>query len=206
MEDIDKTLEDAFRYHSDYGIAELDQLAKLIILDCITRNGLGLTPADVDDVYGQTMMEMLRAARKPAFDPKNPIPLALTIAIRRTAKARERKRLRNRREGTEYKDAVTADLQGTRVGMRALFDDIDWQEFDEILWTTIRTLPQMQQLAATCFNDVYEEVIARRSYAPLADAMSQVLGRPVTVVAAKNNWHEAKKKIAEALNRKGWDL
>ena len=118
-EDSEKELEDAFRISADFGMEMLHDNFKHVILGCIVGAGLGLQIHDVDDIYAQTMIEMLKAARKPDFDPDRPLRLAQQIAKRRAQDARRRKRLRARREGTEYEDKVTADMKGSESRVSA---------------------------------------------------------------------------------------
>jgi hypothetical protein len=206
-EDSEKELEDAFRISADFGVEMLHDNFKHVILGCIVGTGLGLQMHDVDDIYAQTMLEMLKAARKPDFDPDRPLRLAQEIAKRRTLDARRRKRLRARREGTEYEDKVTADMKDSDLEFRLkIAIKLDWQQFDAALREKIEELPPMQKNAAICFVDTYEEIREQDSYGPLAEAMEQLLGKPITVTAAKSAWHEAKKKIAEDLRRRGFDF
>ena len=151
------------------------------------------------------MLELVVAARKDTFDRSNPMKLAIHIAKQRTKDIRRRRRLRVMHEGTEYQDQVMADLNGTSVGLKAKFDIVDFHEFDAAMWEKIETLSPMQKLAATCYNDVYEEV-HKHGYRVLAEAMSEALDKPVTVAAAKSAWYEAQDKIIEAVNRKGFDI
>ncbi len=203
--DPEKDLEAAFREDPDFGISVLHETHRNVIVSCIKANGLGLKPADIDDVYGQTMLELLLAARKPDFDYVAPLRLAKTIAKRRASDARKRRGFNVRTEGIEYQDQIIEDLHGTKVGLRAKFDIVDYDEFDAVLRAKIETLPHMQQIAAICFIDMYKE-IRKVSYGVLAEAMSDVLGEPVTVAAAKSAWYEAQEKIVEHLRRHGFDL
>jgi hypothetical protein len=203
----EKDLEDAFRISADFGVEMLHNNFKHVILGCIIEAGLGLQTHDVDDIYAQTMIEMLKAARDPDFDPDRPLRLAQQIAKRRTQDARRRRRFRARREGTEYEDKVTADMKGSDLEFKLkIAIKVDWQQFDAALREKIDELPPMQRNAAICFVDTYEEIREQDSYGPLAEAMEKLLRKPITVTAAKSAWHEAKKKIAEDLRRRGFDF
>jgi DNA-directed RNA polymerase specialized sigma24 family protein len=202
----EKELEEAFRISAKFGVETLHANFQLVILGCIKGQGLGLSVHDIDDVYQQTMIEMLTSAAKPDFDPERPLRLAQHIAMQRTKDARRRRRLKARREGTEYLDHVIADMKGSDLAFRLNICNADWRAFDAALREEIEELPPMQRDAAICFIDVYEEVRELISYAPLAEAMGELAGKPITVSAAKSAWHEAKKKIAEDLKRRGFNF
>lgn len=152
------------------------------------------------------MIEMLLAARKPGFDPDRPVRLAMHIAKQRTKDRRSKCRLTSRREGNGYHDHIIEDMKATQLGLKAKCDPIDWANFDAALWEKIGTFSPMQHAAAVCFVDVYEDVREQDSYGPLADAMTEFLGKPVSHVAAKSAWHAANKKLADDLRRRGFNF
>jgi hypothetical protein len=204
--DSEDDLTDAFRISPEFGLETLHAQCRLTIVNYIKLHGLGLNSHDIDDVYEQTMGGMLKAARKPGFDPVEPLRLALTIAERRAGDRRKRLGFRRKVEGGAYQDQIHADLKETHIGLKAKYDPIDWPAFDKALWEEIYKLPPTQHVAAVCFRDNYLEICEADSYGPLAAAMSEKLGHPVSVVAAKSAWYEAKDKIAGRLTRRGFDL
>lgn len=204
--DDEKTVEDAFRDSPEFGLEMLHELFKFAILGCIKAYGLGLRTEDIDDVYQNTMIDMLRAARKPGFNPERPLRLAQDIAKKRAVDMRRTKRLPVRREGAEFHDQLIADVNGTMLGIHVKLDAIDWAEFDRALWEEIERLPDIQRIAASCFVEVYEDVRGQNSYSPLADAMGMYLRSSVTVAAAKSAWHEAKTKLSSQLARRGFNF
>ncbi len=202
----EKDVEDAFRVSPEFGLEMLHESFHLVILGCIKAHGLGLGIEDIDDVYQNTMIDMLRAAKEPDFDPVRPMRLVQDIAKKRTMDRRRRRRLPMRREGPEFHDHLIKDINGSMLGIRVKYDRIDWAEFDKALWEEIEKLPSMQKTAASCFVDVYEDVREQNSYSPLADAMGTYLRSSITVAAAKSAWHAARAKLASQLTRRGFNF
>lgn len=205
-ESDEQDLEEAFRVSAEFGLEVLHETFRYRILALIKLHGLGLSVADIDDVYQTTMIDMLRAARKPNFDASRPLRLAQDIAKKRTIDMRRRRRLRLRLESPEFHDHLIEDIKGSRLGSQLKYESVDWPQFDKALWDEIGKLPPMQKTAATCFVDVYEEVRKQNSYAPLADAMGEFLQTHVTVASAKSAWHEAKAKLSRQLARRGFNF
>src|SRR5262245_37994501 len=145
-------LEEAFKESLDFGIRVLHESFRWTVVSCIKSEGMGLQHADVDDIYGQTILEMMDVAAREGFQKEKPMKMVLRIAKFRTRDMCRRRRLRAMHEGTEYQDHVTADMQGTTVGLKAKFDIVDYQEFDAAMWEEIDKMPPMQKLAAQCFN------------------------------------------------------
>jgi hypothetical protein len=100
-----------------------------------------------------------------------------------------------------------ADLKDTDLGQKIKYQDpLVWKEFHIALRECIEKLPEMQRVTAFCFVDRYEELRERDMYVPLANAVSKVLGRNVTVAAVKSAWTVAKERIVEDLTRRKFNF
>ena len=76
-------------------------------------------------------------------------------------------------------------------------------EFKQALFEEIGKLPERQRIVATAFFDNYEDLRARGTYLPLAQAVAAIKGEDENVVAVKSAWHEAKRKLVRGLTRRG---
>ena len=77
--------------------------------------------------------------------------------------------------------------------------------FPEQIWSGDCGLiaPRLTQKANV---DCFEVVINEGSYRALAEEVSRVTGNQETVAAVKSAWHVARKKLALALERRGYNL
>src|SRR4051812_45455788 len=89
--DPEKDLDAAFRESPEFGVSVLHESFRYVIVGCIISNCMGLKPAEIDELVTLTIIDVLKAARKPGFDPNGSLKLVKTIAARRAIDKRTRK-------------------------------------------------------------------------------------------------------------------
>jgi hypothetical protein len=157
-------------------------------------------------VYQDTVIGMLKKARKPEFEPCRSLRMVLAIARRKAIDLLRQRGHRINLDEDAILDVVAADTKGSDilVQWQRHTSPIEARELREILLTFIATLPERQRIVARCFIDNFEEFRARDTYRPLRDAVSAMTGTTESVAAVKNDWRYAREKIIAELQRRGY--
>lgn len=203
----EQELEDVFKDDPDFGIRVLHEDFSEVILRYIKKHAWGLQLADWMDIYQQTMLELLRRAREPGFDHRKPLALVFCIVKRRARDMLRRKKHRANPDTDAILEYVAKDYSESDIGIKLRYPDhVVWEEFRQNLYEVIAALPERQRIVARVFVDNYEDFRERDTYAPLAELVGGITGKPESVVAVKNAWLEAKQKIVKEMTRRGFNF
>ena len=102
---------------------------------------------------------------------------------------------------------VAKDYSESDIGIKLRYpDSVVWEEFRHNLYEVISALPERQRIVAWVFVENYEDFRERDTYTPLAELVSKITGKPETVVAVKNAWLEAKRKIVKEMSHRGFNF
>ena len=201
----EEELEEAFRDDPKFGLEFLHVEFRDRIARYIKKHGWELQPEEIEDLYHETMLEMVREIRSSDFDPTRPLRLVQTIARRRTIDYLRRK---GHRANTNY-DAilphVAEDLGKSDLGLRWRYlDRMIQAEWTQALKEEVARLPERQRIVARAFIDNYEDLRERKTFLPLKEAVAAVTGNDENVVAVKSAWHQAKRTLVSRLTRRGF--
>jgi hypothetical protein len=201
-------LESTLRTDPDYAIELLDLCYQEQIIQYIKRETWGrLRPDELMVAYQETMLAFIRRVREEGFDPSRPLRLVYCIARRRGFDQLRARRHRMSTNEEERLAAIAASLKDTEAGSKwLLLTPAQRKEFREIVLAEAAKLPERQKIVATCYVDCFEVVINEGSFRALAEEVSRVTGNQETVAAVKSAWHVARKKIAPALERRGYNF
>lgn len=200
-------LREAFKADPEFGLRWLDNNFREDIFRYIKSVARALDIHAVRDVYQQTMLELLPKVWDVNFNWDKPMAIVLRIARTNAIDAANRKGFRAKQCDESELKHFAVDFFGTRIGQNWKgLDPIVRQEFNNAIEEIVDKLPPKQKVVVVCFRDLYTELRERDKWAPLADAVSQVTGKPESVSSVKTAWHEAKTKIAEQLKRRGFDF
>lgn len=202
----EEDLEEAFEEDPEFGIRLLYADYKEVILRFIKREGFGLQIADCLDVFQQTMLEFWQKAQLPDFHHRKLLALVFQIAKCRTVDRLRRKKHRVNSDTDAILEHVANDFAGSVRGHKLRYPDemVEWGEFRQNLHEVIAELPGRQLIVARVFVDNYEDFRERDTYVPLAELVEKITGKVESVVAVKNVWLEAKKKIVSEMTRRGF--
>ena len=199
-------IESTLRTDPDYAIELLDAFYQEKIIQYIRSETWGrLKPDELMVAYQETMLAFIKMVREVGFDPTRPLRMVNCIARRKGFdQLRARKHRMNTNED-ELLGAIAASLKNTEVGSRWVFlTPSERREFSEIVLEEAAKLPERQKIVATCYIDCFEIVINEGSFRALAEEVTRVTGNQETVAAVKSAWHVARKKIAPALQARGF--
>jgi DNA-directed RNA polymerase specialized sigma24 family protein len=201
-------IESALRDDPDHAIELLGTFYQKQIVQYIKRvTWSRLKPDELMVAYQDTMLALIRKVREDGFDPSRPMRIVFAIA---SNKGLDLLRARRHRMSTSLDlliDSVAASLKDTETGFRwQLLSPAERKEFREIVLASVRELPERQQIVARCYIDCFERVLQEDSYRPLAEAVSCVTGKQESLANVKSAWHVAKRKIASALTRRGYNI
>jgi DNA-directed RNA polymerase specialized sigma24 family protein len=203
----EEELEEVFRDDPEFGLTLLHVEFKDVILRCIKKKAWALGLSDWLDVYQETMMTMIAKVREPGFDPRRPLRLVQVIACRKAIDHLRRKGHRVNTQDDSILPHIAADLKNTDLGFEwQSLGPADWKEFRKALHEVIALLPDRQREVAMAYVDHYEDFKERDTYLPLAEAVGRITGKKQNVVAVKSAWIEARRKIAEALTKRGFNF
>ena len=195
----EQDLEEVFKDDPDFGIRLLHEDFREVILRYIKKHGWGLQLADWMDIYSQTILEMIQKSREPGFDHRKPLALAFHIAKCRTRDMLRRRKHRANPDTDAILDCVAKDFSESDIGIKLRYpDSVVWEEFQQNLYEVIAALPGRQRIVARVFIDNYEDFRERDTYTPLAELVSNITGKPESVVA--------KQKIVKELTRRGFNF
>jgi DNA-directed RNA polymerase specialized sigma24 family protein len=201
-------LDDLFRDNPKDGVEALYLDFRHEIAGYIRCVGHGaLQIHDIRNILQDVFVAMIEVAKKPTFDPNEPMKLVYTIAFRKTKQF-----LRD--FGYEAADNLdncleylAEDFKNTDVELRWKFLGPEkQQEFYDALMEIIAGLSDMQRLCATAFVDCYKDIRGRNIFAKVRELVVKRRKEDITVAAVKRNWHEARKKIEEQLNSRGFEI
>jgi RNA polymerase sigma factor (sigma-70 family) len=189
--------------------SEVEIGSGLIFLNRHLRDGMcgylrqhfpGIPPQDLPDIWGETLVSVLAAARARRFDGDQPLlPWLCQIA-----RARAIDHLRARTRYERVLDAVAAALEGTHTGQ--VWGGLTPVERNEVLGLirdAVASLPARQRLVMQVYVDQYPD---SASMERLQEEVSRVTRRPETLAAVKRALQEARSKVREFLQRRGYDL
>jgi len=205
--DSEADLDEAFEDSPEFGIRYLNSEYKNRILRHIKRCGRGFFDLhDLLDVYQETVIGMLKRARKPDFEPCRSLRMVLTIARNKSIDFLRKRGHKINLDEDAILDVVAADTKGSDIlrQWQLRTSPVEARELREILLLFIATLPERQRIVAQCFIDNFEEFRERNTYRPLADAVSAVTGITESVADVKNDWRYAREKIMAELQRRGY--
>ncbi len=204
----EEEIESSLRTHPNDAIELLDAFYQEQIIRYIKRETWDrLRPDELMVAYQETMLAFIGRVREEGFDPGRPLGLVYCIARRKGIDQLRARRHRMSTNEDERLAAIAASLTDTEAGCRwLLLTPTQRKEFREIALAEAAKLPDRQKIVATCYLDCFEVVINERSFRALAEEVSRVTGKQETVVAVKSAWHVARKKIALALERRGYNF
>lgn len=198
-------LEQAFKDDPQFGLEVLDSYFREPLWRYMKSISRSLTPDDLQDIYQSAIVELIRAVRRPNFDPIKPMRLVNKVIQEKTVDFLRRKRIRRCQNLDDVVSFVAEDLRNSNTGFQwnqLLVDDK--AAFRKAVDQAIDTLPPKQKSAAVAFVEVYDQIRELGSYKPLADRIKQMTGESVTAMQAKSNWHDARSKLEEKLARAGF--
>jgi DNA-directed RNA polymerase specialized sigma24 family protein len=160
---------------------------------------------DIHEVYVQSLREFIASAKRPDFDPKDPLRLFQHIAKLRAIDRARRKSGRRIKSAGDLIEPLAVDLKDTKLSLEwRLVIKEEWPKFRKALDEVIDELPPKQRMAALGVLEVYEEMRARKSPEPLAAWIRRMTGEDCTASQAADRWRAAKEKIEEKLTRAGF--
>lgn len=184
----------------DRGLVLIDQYLRGRLYGWLRKNFPGMSPEDLADAYGETLLDVLKAARGRRFDGDRPLmpwlcQIAYARAVDRTRRSTSRdamlaafgERLRNTQTGQRWKTLSPAE----RNEVMALIRD------------AIATLPGKQRQVFQVFIDQYPETSSMKV---LRMRVSELTGQEQTLVQVKRAFQEGRAKVREFLRRKGYDF
>jgi RNA polymerase sigma factor (sigma-70 family) len=200
-------LDEAFECSPEFGIRFLYSEFREYLFRYIKRCGRGFFKyQDLEDVFQQTAVAMYQRATKPSFCPRHTLGMGITIARNKSIDLLRKRGHKIKLDADGILAAVAADTKGTEMLMRWQLhvSETEAKELREILIKFIATLPTRQRIVAQCFVDNFEDFHERKTYQPLAEAVSAITERTETVADVKSVWRYAREKIVEELQRRGY--
>ncbi len=179
------------------------------LIDCHLRHGLcgwlrkqfpGIRPQDLADLWGETLLGVLKAVREGRFDGNRPLlPWLCQIA-----RARAIDHLRRRTTQEQALAAVGETLKGTRTGQAwGDWSAVERREALALIQDAIATLSGRQRLVMQVFVDCYP---ASARMETLRQEVSRATGQVQTLASVKRALQEARAKARELLQHKGYDF
>jgi len=161
---------------------------------------------DLEDVFQLTLYAIYKRAKKREFCPRRTLRMVLTIARNKSFDLLRKRGHKIKIDEDAILDAVASDTKGSEMLMRWQLhvSSAEAKELREILITFIATLPERQRIVAQCFVDNFEEFRKRKTYEPLAAAVSAITKITECVADVKNDWRYAREKIVAKLQRRGY--
>ena len=201
-------LEQAFRSDPKYGIECLDAFFQDEIARYIKCVGHGaLDVHDIADIYQDVIVELIEAVKKPKFDPAEPMRLVYRIAYTNTKDFLKKRGIRSAANLDDCLAYLADDLKDTDVQLRWKYlTDEKKRDFNSALFEIVCNLPNMQRVTAIVFITRFKEVRETDLFTAVAEGVREFANTDITAAAAKGNWYRARKKIAEELLRRGFDV
>ena len=198
-------LEQRFRDDPQFALQLLHSDYRENIYRFIKSLGWWLNAHEIDDVYQETFCRLIRAVRRPGFDPGKPMRLVQDIARKAAYDWTRRKKRRHVASIDAIYEQIADDVKDTTVCREWLTAKPDWPKFRSALDAIIDDLPSKQPTAAKAFCHVYES-LRRNDHSALAEKIREMTGEDVTTAQASDRWREAKATIACKLERAGLKL
>ena len=201
-------LEQAFRSDPKFGIECLHAFFQDEIAGYIKSVGHGaLDTHDIADIYQDVMVELIEAVKKPRFDPAEPMRLVYRIAYTNTKDFLKKRGIRSAANLDDCLDYLADDFKDTDVQLRWKYLTGEKQkEFNNALFEIVNNLPHMQRVTAVVFITRFKETRETDLFTTVAEGVREFANVDITAAAAKGNWYRARKKIAEELLRRGFDV
>jgi hypothetical protein len=201
-------LEQAFRTDPKYGIECLDAFFKHEVASYIKSAGHGaLDVHDIADIYQDVIVDLIEATRKPGFDPAAPMRLVYRIAYTSTMDFLKKSGIRSAESLDDCLDYLADDFKDTDVASRWKYmTDDQKKEYHNALFEILCDLPEMQRATAIVFITRFKQIRENDLFTAVAEGVREFAKVDMTAAAAKGNWYRARKKIAEELIRRGFDL
>jgi len=202
-------LDEAFESSPEFGIRYLYSEFREYLYRFIKRCGRGFfNYQDYEDVFQLTVFAVYQRAKKPSFCPRHTLGMVITIARNKSIDLLRKRGHKIKLDADGILAAVAADTKGTEMLMRWQLhvSETEANELREILIKFIATLPERQRIVAQCFVDNFEDFHERKTYQPLAEAVSAITRRTETVAGVKSVWRYAREKIVEELQRRGYEF
>lgn len=193
----DEQLEQAFQSSPEEGLARLHQDYQALLgryLKSLTGGLLGAE--ELRDVYQETLIEVLKAARRPGFDPERPLRL-----VYRVARLRAYRFLRRRRSARPWDEAAE---EASCQAAAALLERAEGQELRATLEAAIEELPPRQRLIARITVENIVGLHAAGRYAAIAEEAGRRCGEELSPRAVKSAWNAARAKLVSVLERQGF--
>lgn len=187
--------------------ADIDRALTLIqrhlsqrLVGWLNREFPKIQAADLNDIWEDTLLGVLKAAQERRFDSSR----ALLPWLYKIARARAIDRGRRADALERALTALARTLENTQTGR--LLEKLTPEERNE-LWDLFQKatewLPGQQQLVLRVYIDHFPET---QSMAYLQQEVSHRSGRPETVAGIKRALQEARAKARKFLSRKGYDV
>lgn len=201
-----KDLEEAFRIDPRFGMDVLYKYFQPEIAGYIKYVGHGaLDEHDIADIFSEVLLDMIVATDKSTFDPTDPMRLVYRIAYTNTKEFLKKRGIRSAANLDDCLDFLAEDLQKSDLYLKWKYLSSEEQlAFNHALFDIINTLPEMQRITAIVFVTRYKDIRDRKVFATVAEGIREFSGKDITTAAAKRNWHEARKKIADELLKRGY--
>jgi RNA polymerase sigma factor (sigma-70 family) len=200
-------LDEAFEAGPEFGTRYLNSEFREWVFRYIKRCGRGFfNYQDFEDVFQLTLFAIHKRATEPDFCPCRTLRMVLTIARNKSIDLLRTRGHKIKVDEDAILEAVAADTKGSEILLRWQLhvSHTEARELREILIEFIATLPERQRIVAQCFIDNFEEFRKRKTYQPLAEAVSAVTGFMECVADVKNDWRYAREKMIEELQRCGY--
>ena len=178
-----------------------DRLGKALV-GAIRRQAPGLSTDDVMEIYQESLLGILNAARESRFDADAPLlPFIFAVARYKTID-RLRKRLPANIGDDALLDAL-AEVQGGEEGApwRNAVAKEQGDKLMRLVRRTIAELPLRQRQVAQVIIQRFPE---EPSVTDIAAAVKQATGETVTIVAVKSALREFRKKMRDRVKEWGF--
>jgi len=182
------------------GLQQIHDRLRGKLCGSVRRHFPGLSADDLADLWAQTMVEFFQQVRDGTFDPDPPlVPFLMKIIFRRATDM-----CRRRTTNKEALAAAAQEMRDSDVGR--WFDNagrtqIQRREIFDLLQKAIGTLPSKQRAVMQEFVDGYPDT---KSMELLRRLVSEKTGIEETLAAVKRALQEARRKVREFLERKGY--
>lgn len=206
-ENVSDELERLFREEPRFALEVLHTDYREHIWRYIKSFAWWLSPEDIDDIYQNTFIRLIKVVRQSDFDPQKPMRLVCDLAKKAAIDWHRRKKRRRMPDLDEAVQQIAHDRSTTKIGLEwSLIFKEDWPKFRRALDQAIEELPRMQKAAALAFMRVYEKYRDEDSHRPIGELMTEEMpGQDMTALQAYDNWREAKTKLRMKLQRAGFN-
>ncbi len=199
-------LEAEFRRDRQAGLEFLELFFRKNILALIKSQCRFAQPQDWANIYQDAMVRVIRAVCKDDFDPERPMRLVQRIVVSTCIDFMRRKKLPTG-DSIELGELLGGELWNAKpIREWKYMVKEDMPKFRRALDQAIEELPPKQKAAAMAMAMVCERVHDEGDFLALRDKIEEMTGEPLTTAKAKDNWRVAREKIAEKLERAGFNF